>query len=64
MTKPNEQPTGFGTVSRDCREGERMMFIKDGNEIGYVEVVHVPNNAKIRLCFCMDRAIKLRRQDP
>jgi len=36
-------------------------FDKDGRELGYVEVVRVPFNGKIRLCFCMDTDIKMRR---
>lgn len=62
MSDTTETEDRFGTVSRFCREGDRMYFHdKDGKELGYIEVVRVPFNGKIRLCFHMDRDIKMRR---
>ena len=43
MSDTTETEDRFGTVSRFCREGDRMYFHdKDGKELGYIEVVRVP----------------------
>jgi hypothetical protein len=53
-----------GTVMRSCRMGDRIWLTRDGVDLGYVAVEHVPNHAKVRLCLSLDRAIRIeRRQD-
>jgi hypothetical protein len=44
--------------------GDRIWLTRDGVDLGYVAVEHVPNHAKVRLCLSLDRAIRIeRRQD-
>jgi hypothetical protein len=52
----------FGTVSRECRAGERMRISRDGVELGVVEVVHVPFDGKVRIDFTFDKSIRLIRE--
>jgi hypothetical protein len=54
----------FGSVARTCREGDRIHLERDGERLGYLEVVRVPHDAKIRLCLCLDRDIRIVRDAP
>jgi hypothetical protein len=51
-----------GTVMRSCRMGDRIWLTRDGVDLGYVAVEHVPHHAKVRLCLSLDRAIRIERR--
>lgn len=62
MKPSTEKDPRFGSINRDCREGERIVLSSDGVKIGHIDVVHVPHDGKIRLCLYMAKDIRVTRE--
>lgn len=56
---PVPRPKHLGRIERVMLETERVDFLLAGELVGFVEIVRVPNDAKIRVAFCFDRDIKV-----
>ena len=50
-----------GTVMRTmCEDDLVAIYAADGSCIGFVRLVHSPNNGKVKLAFSFDRSIGVR----
>jgi len=59
---PVPRPKHLGRIERVMLETERVDFLLAGELVGFVEIVRVPNDAKIRVAFCFDRNIQVQHQ--
>lgn len=56
-----ETPKRFGNVIRQMYQGDRIVLSIDGEEIGYVELLRVPHDQKVRVGFAFAQSVKIAR---
>ncbi len=57
----NATPKRFGNVIRQMYQGDRIVLSIDGEEIGYVELLRVPHDQKVKVAFAFAQSVKIAR---
>lgn len=55
-----QNPT-FGNVIRQMYQGDRVILSIDGREIGYVELLRVPRDQKVKVAFAFSQSVRITR---
>ena len=57
----SETKQNFGNVIRQMYQGDRVILSMDGAEIGYVELLRVPRDQKVKVAFAFDQSVRITR---
>lgn len=61
MDTKHQRDPSLGYVSRNVREGDIINLSRDGEEIGFIEVRHVPRDVRVSLVLAFKREIRISR---
>ena len=56
-----QTPKKFGNVIRQMYQGDQIILSIDGEQIGYVELLRVPHDQKVKIAFAFAQSVKIDR---